>query len=92
MLHLPFGRRRRDDRETEIVEALKVRLRDRLALGDEDALVVSEIACRDVGCPDRETVILVFRPDRKTEACKIGKPLALIEQADIDELRLPTGD
>lgn len=41
-----------------------------LALGEEDAVTVSEIACNDPACPGLETVILVMRKGERTRAFK----------------------
>jgi hypothetical protein len=43
---------------------------DILALGEEDAVTISEIACNDPACPGLETVILVMRKGEKTRAAK----------------------
>ena len=62
---------------------LKDEARDALALGPEDSLAVNEIACRDPGCPDVETVFLVMRRGEATRALKIAKPMAEVMRADI---------
>lgn len=49
---------------------------------------VSEIICRDPGCPGTETIILVMAPQKKTAACKVQKPLADVTDDDVrDALR-----
>ncbi len=47
------------------------------------ALSVSEIICRDPGCPGTETIILVMAPGRKTAACKVQKPMAEVSEDDV---------
>jgi len=51
---------------------------------DENVVVaVTELACRDDGCPDIETVIGIMRPGEKIETIRVHKPLADIEHEDI---------
>ncbi|MCF4125846.1 hypothetical protein [Methylobacterium sp. SyP6R] len=63
--------------------ALAERARRILALAEEDALSVNEIACADPGCPDTETVILLMCVGQPTRALKIGKPIEAVTDADI---------
>jgi hypothetical protein len=44
---------------------------------------VSEIICRDPGCPGTETIILVMPPGRKTAACKVSKVMADVTDDDV---------
>lgn len=44
---------------------------------------VAEIACRDEGCPDIETVIGIMRPGQKIEMVRIHKPLADVSIEDL---------
>lgn len=51
---------------------------------DETVVVaVSEIACREEGCPDVETVIGIMRPGEKIETLRVHKPLIDVERDDI---------
>ncbi|WP_247642871.1 nitrate reductase [Roseibium sp. TrichSKD4] len=52
-------------------------------LDDQVVVAVSEIACRDEGCPDVETVIGIMRPGEKIETIRVHKPIAEVEQSDI---------
>jgi len=77
-------RRERDDAQRRLAEALKTRLRERLALAPDDGLAVNEIACADPGCPAGiETVVLIMRRGERTRALKILKPMGEVEDADI---------
>jgi hypothetical protein len=50
---------------------------------------VSEIVCRDPGCPGTETIILVMAPGKKTAACKVTKPMAETTDDDVrDALKM----
>ena len=51
--------------------------------GDGTVLKLNEIVCPDPACPGMETVILIMEPGRRTRACKVAKPLAAIEEADV---------
>jgi hypothetical protein len=64
-------------------QSLTEQVRRVLALAQEDAVSVNEIACADPGCPDTETVILLMRAGQPTRALKIGKPIEAVTDADI---------
>lgn len=51
---------------------------------DEDVVVsITEIACRDDGCADIETVVGIMRPGQPIETVRLHKPLAEVERSDI---------
>jgi hypothetical protein len=78
--------RRRDSASGEASRHVSLLVRESLALAAEDAVTVSEIACGDPACPGgAETVILVMRKGRRTEAAKIRKALVLVVQDDVLE-------
>ncbi|WP_343311775.1 hypothetical protein [Ancylobacter crimeensis] len=56
-----------------------------LGLGEDSTLSISEIACGDPACGGAETVVLIMRPGRRTEAAKILKPLATVTDAELRE-------
>lgn len=45
---------------------------------------VNEILCPDPSCPGLETIILVMRAGRKTQAAKVEKPLAEVTRAEVE--------
>ncbi|HKH33569.1 MAG TPA: hypothetical protein VKA80_05295 [Beijerinckiaceae bacterium] len=49
------------------------------------SLAVNEIVCTDPSCPGTETIVLVMRPGRKTEARKVSKPVEAVTEADLRE-------
>ncbi|MFC7051879.1 hypothetical protein ACFQI3_04170 [Hansschlegelia quercus] len=59
--------------------------RQALSLGEDDAVTVSEIACGDPECGGAETVILIMRVGRKTEAVKVKKAMALATEGEVAE-------
>lgn len=76
----------------ETVE-LQMRVRDwaeaRFAPGDDDTIMVSEVACADVGCPPLHTIIALMWPDRPTSTFKLFKALAEVTETDIRGLGRP---
>lgn len=59
-------------------------VREALALGEDDAVTVSQIDCGDPACAGgAETVILLMRAGERTRAAKISKAMSLVEQEDV---------
>lgn len=54
---LRFGAFRRDAEQVRALERVKVWTRASLALAEDDAVLVAEVACARPGCPPRETVV-----------------------------------
>lgn len=48
-------------------------------------LTISEVECPDPACPGMETFMLVMRAGEATQAVKIKKPLAEVNEADLRE-------
>jgi hypothetical protein len=61
-------------------------VRERFRLPDDLVVAVTELACREEGCPDIETVIGIMRPGEKVETLRLHKPIDQIEEDDIAEL------
>ena len=76
-------RRAQAEERAMLVAGIKPRVRTAFGLGEADTIAINEIACPDPGCPDIETVILIMRPGRKTQAVKIAGPLAQVGDADL---------
>lgn len=53
-------------------------VRATLGLEEEATVSVSEISCGDPACGGAETVVLVMRPGRRTEAAKVLMPMAQV--------------
>lgn len=68
MFRLGFGKK--NEHDPARMAALKRSVRDALALGDDCAISINEIACADPACPVLETIILVMQPGQKTRAYK----------------------
>lgn len=74
-----FMRRRGEaDAARDSARALADLVRETLALEPEATVSVSEISCGDPACGGAETVVLVMRPGRRTEAAKVLMPMAQV--------------
>ncbi len=62
---------------------IKEWVRMRHGLGDDVVVAVTELACRDDGCPDIETVIGIMHPGEKIETIRVHKPIVDIERDDV---------
>lgn len=65
-----FGFGKKNERDPERIAALKQQVRAALALPEDTAISINEIACADPACPVLETIILVMQPGQKTRAYK----------------------
>jgi hypothetical protein len=54
---------------------LKAATRALLDLSDDVVISVTELACREAGCPDVETIVAVMRAGEKPRTAKFRKPL-----------------
>jgi|LNFM01.1.fsa_nt_gb hypothetical protein len=79
-----FNRRGQDPETADASRRLTALVRDILQLSEDDGVTVSEIACSHPECGDAETVVLVMRLGRRTEAVKVLKAMSLVTE---DELR-----
>jgi hypothetical protein len=84
MARFLFNRRKADPEIADASRRLTLAVREILALGPDDGVTVSEIACSHPDCGDAETVILIMRVGRRTEAVKVLKAMRLVTD---DELR-----
>lgn len=82
---LLFRRQPEDPARADASRRVAGLVRARLGLAEGDAVTVSEIACGDPACGGAETVALVMRAGRKTEAVKFLKPMASVTEADVAE-------
>ncbi|MGL6211493.1 MAG: hypothetical protein ACRC14_16855 [Paracoccaceae bacterium] len=55
-------------------------------LSDADTIMVAELACRDPGCVDLETVVTVIRADRRQFVLRFPGPLADVTEAEVQSL------
>lgn len=78
-----FNRRNVDPSQRDASRRIGDWVRARLALTDDDGVTVSEIACAHPECGEAETVILVMRAGRRTEAAKVLKPMAEVSEDEV---------
>lgn len=64
--------------------------RTRFALGDDDGLMVSEIACKVPGCPPIETHIVFWTPAGRHHF-KVFKPLGEVAEDDLPPAFMKNG-
>ncbi|MEP9378113.1 hypothetical protein ABLE91_15455 [Aquabacter sp. CN5-332] len=67
------------------------KVRHVLGLDEEATVSVTEIACGDPACGGAETVILVMRAGRRTEAAKLMKPLSTVTEDELVAALEPLG-
>lgn len=78
-----FNRRGQDPGTADASRRLTEEVRALLALTEDDGVTVSEIACSHPECGDAETVILIMRLGKRTEAVKVLKPMASVTTEDL---------
>jgi hypothetical protein len=81
-----FFRAREDPARADASRRVAALVRETLALSEDDAVTVSEIACGDPACGGAETVVLIMRAGQKTEAVKLMMPMATVTDADVRAL------
>jgi hypothetical protein len=67
------------------IAALKAEIMRDLGLGDDVVVSVSELACRDPGCPDLETVVALLRTGEPPRVLRIHKALSDVRSHDVVE-------
>ena len=80
-----FNRRGQDPETADASRRLTAMVRDILSLTDDDGVTVSEIACSHPECGDAETIVLVMRLGRPTEAVKVAKAMRLVSEEELRE-------
>jgi hypothetical protein len=65
---------------------LRNSVRELWRLSDDDSLVVTELACKDPDCPERETVIVVARAGRPVEQHKLPLSATDVTREHLDDL------
>lgn len=89
MARLFFRRGRDREAAPDAARELADKARAVLGVGEETTVSISEIACGDPACGGAETVVLVMRPGRRTEAAKLMKPLSTVTDEDLAEALAP---
>ncbi|MGH7217568.1 MAG: hypothetical protein ACREIG_10065 [Nitrospiraceae bacterium] len=79
-----FGGRRSIDLDQ--ADRIKTWARAAWALSGEATVMVTELECREPGCPPIETVIALLEGPGKTRQYKIHKATGEVIQADVSDL------
>jgi hypothetical protein len=64
---------------------IKAWVREVFELDTDVVVSLTELACRDEGCPDVETVIGIMRPGEQIRTIRIHRPIAEIAREDLRE-------
>jgi hypothetical protein len=73
-------------RYSERASEIKAQVATELGLDEEATVMVSELACKEEGCPPIETVIAVFRPAMQKLQFRLHRSIAEITAHDIHEM------
>lgn len=76
----PFAPRRGLPEKTWQIKAW---VRELIELDDAVVVSITELTCRDLDCPDIETVIGIMRPGEKIEMVRVHKSIAEVTMNDI---------
>lgn len=90
---LPMGRRSQKGGYPQAVQELKLQARNLLGLSDEVTVSVSELSCREPGCPDVETIIAILREGESPRIARVHRPIPDVTLDDLKaalDLSLPT--
>lgn len=60
-------------------------VREVMGLAEDTPITVAELACRDEGCPDIETVIGVLEPEKPIVTIRVHATMTEITKADVAE-------
>ena len=78
--------KRKPPADPEVTARLKLWVGTLMGLSDRDTIMLAELACRDEGCPDLETVITVVRADRRRFELRFPGAMAQVTEADVQSL------
>lgn len=89
MARLFFRRGAATEAAPDAARELADKARTILGAGEDTTVSITEIACGDPACGGAETVVLIMRPGRRTEAAKVLRPLGTVTDEDLREALLP---
>lgn len=70
----------------EKTRQIKAWVKEILQLEHDVAVSVTELACRDEGCPDVETVVGVMHPGQPIQTLRVHLPISEITRDDLVEI------
>jgi len=75
--------RRRAPGYPEAIDRLKAATREQLHLSNDIVISVTELACREPGCPDVETIIAILTVDKKPRMIRFRKRIVEIDGSEL---------
>lgn len=89
MARLFFRRGAATEAAPDAARELADKARAILGVGEDTTVSITEIACGDPACGGAETVVLIMRPGRRTEAAKLLCPLGAVTDEDLRDALQP---
>jgi len=92
-----LGSFRKSTEQLQALDRIRDWTRERFKLGEGDALLVTEVACSQPGCPPLETVVAFWTEGSRRHHFKVFKPAAQVLPEDLpyswmkDGLMVPEG-
>jgi nitrate reductase delta subunit len=80
---LRLGVRNRPPGNRAAIARVKIYVRERFKLSEDDVVMVSELECALPGCPPLETVIAFWTEDTQRRHYKIFKPVREVVEDDL---------
>ena len=67
----------------QAIEHLKTVTRELLALSDDAVVSVTELTCRDPGCPDIETVVAILIAGQRPRTARFHKRIPEVDPSEL---------
>jgi hypothetical protein len=67
----------------EAMDRIKAETRSCLELSDDATVSVTELNCREPGCPDTETIIAILSAGQSPRIARIHKAIPEVEMAEL---------
>ena len=77
--------KRSDEGRAEAVRRVKAWVAAHAAVGENDAVMVTELQCSEEGCPPIETVLALLRPGQEPLKWKVHKPVVEVSESDVSD-------
>lgn len=78
-----FERATPDAKRSEAIRYIKALARELMHAQDDDAVMVTELACTEPGCPPVETVIALLRAGAPPRQLKVHKAIPEVTREDV---------
>jgi len=67
----------------QAIERLKTATRELLALSDDAVVSVTELTCRDPGCPDIETVVAILIAGQRPRTARFHRRIPEVDRSEL---------